>query len=213
MVDRQTATSTTKLTLFYSILLTSLGAELASVIGIHIDASSSQKLQESLNMFSRQCNDDLKMQAITCLLNKPMQPAVYFAGGSVDEADWCHFALHIPYYTHFTSPIRRYADLMVHRLLQASLEQKRGAFKFHQDEAEVQAIAERCNECTMASKKAQERSDVIFLSIYLKSHPVKSALGVVVSMGAKSFTVLVPSLGLETKINLDDQAKIFNFYF
>lgn len=49
-----------------------------------------------------------------------MRPAEYFAiGASTDPASWRHYALAMDYYTHFTSPIRRYADIIVHRVLQA----------------------------------------------------------------------------------------------
>lgn len=48
--------------------------------------------------------------------------ALYFCtGGLKDETLFHHYALNVPFYTHFTSPIRRYADIIVHRLLSASL--------------------------------------------------------------------------------------------
>ena len=50
------------------------------------------------------------------------QRARYFCAASVNDVKYMrHYALNVPLYTHFTSPIRRYADVMVHRLLAALL--------------------------------------------------------------------------------------------
>ena len=50
-----------------------------------------------------------------------MQRAKYFCTGTLDIAKYHHYALNFPLYTHFTSPIRRYADVLVHRMLDAAL--------------------------------------------------------------------------------------------
>lgn len=48
--------------------------------------------------------------------------ALYFCTGAwKNEQLFTHYALNVPLYTHFTSPIRRYADIIVHRLLAFSL--------------------------------------------------------------------------------------------
>ena len=184
-------------------------AELAKeAIGTNLDISSSEALQRSLNKLARKCQDELTLKCITEMLKLPMRSATYIAAGCVSEYDWAHFALNIPYYTHFTSPIRRYADVIVHRLLQATIDGKQAVHNFPLTEKDISRICERCNEKKEGSRKAQERSDVVFLSLYLKRYPLRSQLGVVLSIGQKTFTVFVPSLGISALVFLDEHKKI-----
>lgn len=172
-----------------------------------IDVSNSQTLQESLSRLGRTCDDELVIQCVTESLMAPMRPAEYIAAGEVSEEDWQHFALNIPYYTHFTSPIRRYADVVVHRLLQATLD---GTVDECLPQKQIHADAQHCNDKRMASKKAQERSDRVFLSLFLKKNPIHSILGVCLGIGEKTFTVFVPSLGFSTRVFLDEHVDYFD---
>lgn len=109
-----------------------------------------------------------------------------------------------PEQTHFTSPIRRYADVLVHRLLQATIDGREAVAKFPLCATALNDQCEHCNEKRLASKTAQERCDVVFLALYLRQNPMKSELGVVMSLGNKAITVFVPKLGINAMLFLEE---------
>ncbi|VVA95646.1 unnamed protein product [Arabis nemorensis] len=124
--------------------------------GMDLDVSSSGQFQESLEKITENLKDDsVLLDILNNYAVKPMQLASYFCTGNLKDnvAEWGHYALAVPLYTHFTSPLRRYADIVVHRavaaaieaemlyskLKQTSIEEVRGCFtgiRFNKDAAE-----------------------------------------------------------------------------
>lgn len=68
--------------------------------------------------------EKLKYSVVTRKYLTGLQAAKYVCINDMPQEDYFHFGLQFPLYTHFTSPIRRYADLLVHRLITLSLEHK-----------------------------------------------------------------------------------------
>ena len=176
-----------------------------------IDYSSSESLHKSLVRLGRECHDPLVLKCVTQMLTLPMQQAVYFCAGTLEPEMWRHFALNMPYYTHFTSPIRRYPDVMVHRLLQATIDGEEAVARFPLDARQIQRACEHCCEKQKASKEAQQRCDRVFLSLYLRTHPIHSELGIVLSVGKKAFTVYIPSLGADALLYLDEHKEMLTW--
>ena len=100
-------------------------------------------------------------------LIRTMQLAKYFIVDDTEEYLWHHFALNFDVYTHFTSPIRRYPDVLVHRLLFNALQFGEKA-REHTNKEYMIEIMNKCNECKQASRKVSDGSDKVIFPVTIK---------------------------------------------
>nr|XP_022908586.1 DIS3-like exonuclease 2 [Onthophagus taurus] len=174
--------------------------KMLEIVGIILDVSSSGGIQRSLQEYSSDTFLGItRNAALNHLLAKPMTRARYFCAGV--EENYEHYALSTPIYTHFTSPIRRYADVMVHRLLAASLGY---TSKPNWTIDHVIETAANCNKQKYNAKRAGEVQSDLFLLHYIENHQPFVVEAVVVEVREKFFDVLVLSTGSIVRIYVKD---------
>ncbi|GAA5855311.1 hypothetical protein JCM3766R1_001190, partial [Sporobolomyces carnicolor] len=188
-------------------------------LGLDLDGSSAGALMKSFTSITDK-NERLTLQHLS---TRSMQRAKYFCTGSLDISKYAHYALSVPLYTHFTSPIRRYADIMVHRQLEAILLHEQqvssssppiGAAltsepKFSLDTETVAKIAQVCNTKKEAARLAQEQSQHLFLCVLIsdltKRYGPVVRTATVIGVLDQAYDVLVPEFGqLEKRLRIAD---------
>ena len=89
--------------------------------GHELKAGNNLELNNSLDNIKKE-GDPFFNKLVRSLLTRTMNQAKYFPSCEFSYEDFYHYGLAMDIYTHFTSPIRRYSDILVHRLLSAALE-------------------------------------------------------------------------------------------
>ena len=110
-------------------------------------AGTKGAISKSLNTLMDECQGKKEQKLIETVALRAMMKAKY----SVHNIG--HYGLAFDYYTHFTSPIRRYPDTMVHRLLTKYQQGGRSANKEHYEE-----LCEHCSDQELIAQNAERDS-------------------------------------------------------
>uniref|UniRef100_A0A3P9N1Q2 DIS3-like exonuclease 2 n=1 Tax=Poecilia reticulata TaxID=8081 RepID=A0A3P9N1Q2_POERE len=166
---------------------------LCNQLGLNMDFTSAGTIHKSLcAIYGDDEYSVYRRQVLNNMCSRPMQLALYFCTGTkLLKEHFRHYALNVPFYTHFTSPIRRYPDIIVHRLLAASL---------NLQITEVQIRALHCNDKKTLSKKVQELSSELYFGVLVKECGPLESKAMVMGVLDKSFDVLVIKYGVHKRI-------------
>jgi exoribonuclease R len=121
-----------------------------------------------------------------------------------------HFGLNMNFYSHFTSPIRRYQDILVHRIIYNN-ENKMNSKKFFDEE-----LLEKMNQNTLSMKRAKNEMDLLLFDNYLKNIDKSLFLGkgFIIESSEKKIKVYFQTFKLEKRFSKKEiQINEINQYF
>ena len=132
-------------------------AETALNFGFRIDTSNYKQLAASINKMVSQVQGTLEGDILQPLAIRSMEKA-YYTTKKVG-----HFGLGFDYYAHFTSPIRRYPDLITHRMLHDYLKNKK-SFDYNQVESMASHSSKQEQKATSAERASIKYKQVEYMS-------------------------------------------------
>lgn len=171
----------------------------ANSLKVDIDASTGRSLQQSLDaaIFP---DDPYKNVMLRILTTRSLTQAVYLCSGTEKFEDFKHYGLATPIYTHFTSPIRRYPDVLVHRLLGVAC----GAYPSSSDLLNMPIVQSATSHCNYRHKMAQYagRASVnLHTQIFFKNR-LTNEDGYILFVRKNALQILIPKYGLEGTVYL-----------
>ena len=136
-------------------------AAFARDLGFEVDTSSPRSIAKSYNLLTRAAANDEHLKMIQPIAIRTMAKAIY----TTDNIG--HYGLGFDNYTHFTSPIRRYSDVLVHRILEANLGDK--TLRVNKEKLEQQCghISQKERAATAAERESIKYKQVEYMEKHI----------------------------------------------
>jgi ribonuclease R len=152
--------------------------------GYELPIKSEQDVSKQINKLLQDVRYKNEFHIIQSMAIRSMAKASY------EATNIGHYGLAFEYYTHFTSPIRRYADLVIHRIVHAMLEKKQNPYT----PAGLSDIGKQTSRTERRATEAERDSTKYFQVQFVKDHIGETFEGVV--SGVTDFGLFV-----EMKVN------------
>ena len=176
-----------------------------SNLGYTITGNVSDMKPTTIQRILRQLEDKPEYKILSSLLLRSMQKAVY----SPDNLG--HYGLASKCYTHFTSPIRRYPDTTVHRLLRTYLFDNRIDMNtIHKWEEKLVYIAEHSSEKERSSVDCEREVEDMKMAEYMEKHIGEEFEGMISSVTSFGMFVELPNL-IEGLVPIKDMPDFFHY--
>lgn len=154
---------------------------------------NTQKTNVAINNLLEECNGKKEQNLIDTLTLRSMSKAEY------TTENIGHYGLAFPYYTHFTSPIRRYPDLIVHRILQNYLSNEKS-----ENKGLLEEICKHSSHREQLATKAERDSIKYMQTVYMKDKIGKRFKGVITGVTERGLYVEIIDNKCEGMVRLVD---------
>ncbi|TNJ26585.1 Mitotic control protein dis3 [Giardia muris] len=194
-------------------MFSTLRVQVRKMFGFELNTESNLSLSCSVHKaYAEGVLTDSQLSTVRQLLIRCMALAKYFSASEFTQDEYAHYGLALDVYTHFTSPIRRYSDILVHRLL-AAAEHFDVLPPSHAVTDIMERVCQALNERKEAADRASTEASRIFSTLYVLGRwkalhgdmrPLTTHANVL-RLCSECITVVLHELGTEGLVRCKDQ--------